>query len=440
MLTKAYLGVLLLVAVPVLPQAVSPLNQAPEESQMSTPPPVSGEAYPIEVGAEENSNYVRGGMKFDTSYIDNLYPGNGQTIAETTYSILPTLALDQTTSTRHIGILYSPGFTFYEPTSALNEVDQAAVLSYHVRPSPHSVLAFNDRFQYSSTAYGSGNLGGGSVSGVTPAVAPGILAPFAKQLINSTDGEFTLQTSLSSMFGFSGTASTLHYPSLSEVNGLYDSNSRGGSAFYNRRISARQYVGTTYNYTQILSYPPSTSEIDTDVQSASAFYTIYLQRTLTLSVSGGPQRSQLEQKSVPAFTLWSPFVTASIGWQGLHTSVAASYAQALTAGGGLLGPYHSRIGNAAGRWQMSRTWTAGVSASYAINKAVSAPLLLESENGHSISGSATATHSIGRRTYFSVGYDRIHQSYAGIPAISNNPDADRVTASISWEFTRPLGR
>ena len=407
---------------------------------MATPPPVSGEAYPIEVGAEENSNYVRAGMQFNTSYIDNLYPGIGRAIAETTYSILPTLRLDRTTPLRHIGIRYSPGFTFYQPTSALNEVDQAAVLDYRVRPSPHSVLAFNDRFEYSSTSFGSGSFGGGSaISGATPATVPGILAPFAKQLLNDAGGEFTLQTSLSSMFGFSGTALTLHYPDRTEVSGLYDSNSRGGSAFYNRRISARQYLGTTYSYTQVIAYPPG-SEIETDVQSASAFYTMYLQRTLTLSVSAGPQRSRLEQKSFPAFSLWSPFVTASIGWQGLHTSIAASYAQALTAGGGLLGPYHSRSGDATARWQMSRAWSSEVSASYAINKAVSAPFLLGSQNGHSITGSARATHSIGRRASLAVGYDRIHQSYAGIPAISNNPDSDRVTGSISWEFARPLGR
>lgn len=440
MLTKAYLGVLILAAVPALPQAVSPLNPAPNDSRMATPPPVSGAAYPTQVGAEETSNYVRGGMKFDTSYIDNLYPGNGRAISETTYSILPTLALDQTTPRRHITILYSPGFTFYEPTSALNEVDQAAILGYQVRPSPHSVLAFNDLFQYSSTSFGSGALGGGgAVSGVTPVVAPGILAPFAKQLINRADGEFTLQTSLNSMFGFSGTASTLHYPSPSEVSGLYDSNSRGGSAFYNRRISARQYVGATYSYTQVFAYPHG-SETETDVQSPAAFYTIYPVPALTLSVSGGPQRSQLEQKASASFNSWSPSLAVSIGWQGLHMNIAASYAQALTAGGGLVGPYHSRTGNVSARRQMSRTWTAEVSASYAINKAVSAPFLLGAENGHSISGSAMVTRSIGRRTQFAIAYDRIQQSYAGIPAISNNPDANRVTASITWEFTRPLGR
>jgi hypothetical protein len=39
-----------------------------------------------------------------------------------------------------------------------------------------------------------------------------------------------------------------------------------------------------------------------------------------------------------------------------------------------------------------------------------------------------------------VGYQRLHQSYGGIAAITSDPDADREFASISYQFTRPLGR
>ena len=441
MLTRAYLGVVLLMATPLFPQAISPVSSAPfqRDSQMATPPPVSGEAYPTVVGAEESSNYVRAGIVFNTSYIDNLFPGVGTTVADTTYTILPTLDLDQTTPRRHITILYSPGFTFYEPTSALNQVDENANVRYRVRTSPHSTFSVGDQFRYSSTAFGSEIFGAGGVSGGTPVVAPGIVVPFAKQLTNGADGEFTLQTGLNSMIGFSGMASTLHYPTPSEATGLFDSSSQGGSAFYNRRISSGQYLGATYNYTQIFSNP-SRAQIESVIQSVSAFYAIYPKRTFTLSVSGGPQYLQLEQETFPAFSSWSPFLMASIGRQGLHTNVAASYAQSVTAGNGLLGPYHSKSGNLITRWRMSRTWTTGASGNYAINNAVSSTLAIGSENGHTISGSAMVARSIGRQISFTLEYDRIHQSYAGIPAISNNPDVDRVTASISWEFMRPIGK
>src|SRR6185312_11698390 len=143
MTAKIYLGFMLLIAVPAFPQAISPVNPSPiqKENQMATPPPISNQAYPTIVNSEVRSNYVSGGMSFTSTYIDNLYPGAGNSsISEITYSILPTINLDQTTSRRHATISYSPGFTFYQPTSALNEVNQNANLAYHVRVTPHSTI------------------------------------------------------------------------------------------------------------------------------------------------------------------------------------------------------------------------------------------------------------------------------------------------------------
>jgi hypothetical protein len=442
MLTRAYFSAILLASLPVFPQAVSPLNSASasDSDQMATPPPVSGQAYPSAVEAEQRSNYLRGGMTFNTSYIDNLYPGNGAAIGETTYSVLPMVGLDQTTSLRHLTLSYSPGFTFYQPTSALNEVDQNANVTYRVRLTPHSALNLNDGFQDSSTSFGSANSAvGGSVSGSVTTIAPGIFAPFAKLLTNNAGGEFTLQISRNGMLGVSGTATTLHYPDSSEAQGLFDSSSRGGSIFYDHRSAGKQYLGVTYEYAQILAYPASAVST-TVLQSLQLFYSLYFSQSLSLSVSAGPQNYQVTEAPFPSSNSWAPTTTASMGWQGLHTNFAASYSEAVTAGDGLLGAYDSKSANASARWQISRTWTAGVSAEYAINKSISEPLSFGSENGHTVSGSATVQHPIKKQVVLGFEYDRIQQSYGGIPAISNNPDADRISASISWEFMRPLGQ
>jgi hypothetical protein len=39
-----------------------------------------------------------------------------------------------------------------------------------------------------------------------------------------------------------------------------------------------------------------------------------------------------------------------------------------------------------------------------------------------------------------IGYARLHQSYSGVAVISSNPDSDREYVSITYQFTRPLGR
>lgn len=409
--------------------------------QMATPPPVSTQDYPMEVGAETKSNYIAGAMIFRTAYIDNLYPGNGtKPIGETTYSVFPAVELDQTTSLRHARLSFSPGFTFYQPTSALNQVDESAYALYKVRLSPHSVLNMDDRFSYSSTSFGSVASGGGrSVTGSAQSVTPGIMAPFAKQLVNDASAEYTLQTSLSSMVGASGTSKTLHYPNLSEVNGLYDSNSWDASGFYNRRLSRRQYSGITYAYSNIRESPPN-AESTTTLHGIGAFYSLYPNAHLSLSVAGGPQHYRVNETSVPESSSWSPSIGSSIGWQGVHTTFAASYSQQVSGGGGLLGAFHSRSGVVAARWQIAPHWMAEGSGQYAINNAVTPHTLAAFQNGHSIGGTVSASWTINRQMSVNGEFDRLHESYHGVAALSSNPDSDRVSLSLSWEFMRPFGR
>jgi hypothetical protein len=45
-------------------------------------------------------------------------------VSDVSYSIWPTIALDETTSRLHWAISYAPGFTFYQRTSSRNEADQ----------------------------------------------------------------------------------------------------------------------------------------------------------------------------------------------------------------------------------------------------------------------------------------------------------------------------
>ena len=441
MAARACLLSLFLLMPQASPQAVSAINPAPAPGQMMIPPPLQINGYPREVGAEIRSNYLSGGMAFSTSYIDNFYAGSGtQPVSETTYSILPTITWDQTTPRRHVTLQYTPGFSFYQPSSQLNEIDQNGAVAYMVRPSPHSTVSISDNFAYSSTSFGAGVAGiGEPVSGSIDTVTPALLAPFAQRLTNDANGEFTLQTSEITMIGVSGNASTLRYPDIPETAGLYDSSSRGGAGFYSARIFGSQYLGGIYEFSQILSYL-SSGEGETQIHTFAGLYTVYPMENLSLSFVSGAQHYWLTEPSMPDSASWGPTVSASAGWQALHTSFAASYSHGVTAGGGLLGAYHSNSGDAALRWQMSRSVVAGMSAAYTIQKNVNGRAAPGSEDGHAISGTANVSYRIGPRVALEFGYDRIHQSYDAIPATSINPDSNRVTAAISWRFTRPLGR
>ena len=439
----ACLSFIFLMTIPTFPQAVSPIASAPVAgtNRMVVPPPVSVEPYRTDVGLEAKPNYLRGGISFGTSYIDNLYAGSGSSpLAEKIYSVSPTLDFEQTRSTRHATVRYSPSFTFYQPTSALNEINQDGSVGYQVRLTPHSEINLNDSIQYRSTPFYIAASGSdGAVSGAAQTVTPGVIIPYAKNLNNVANGEFTLQTGRSSMIGVSGSATTLHFPDLVETSGVYDSNSRSGSGFYSRRLSDTQYFGVLYIYAQTQAFPIN-AESETRLQSVLAFYSIYPKERLSLSASVGPQNYRVSQAPLLTAHSWAPSLAASIGWRGLHTSFAASYSQTVTGGGGLAGAYHSRSAIASAAWEMSRTWTAHVTASYAINENVTPHLVGAYSGGHGIFGTATVGHSMGRQFNFALEYSRLHLSYSDIPAISSNPDSNRVAASITWRFMRPLGQ
>ena len=127
MFTRICLSLALLLATPMWSQAVPAASGgAPAENddtQMQTPPPVSGEPYPTMVGSEARSNYLRGAMNVISAYDDNVLTGTSDhPVGDVTYSILPTISLDQTTRRFQQTLTYSPGFTFYERTSELDEV------------------------------------------------------------------------------------------------------------------------------------------------------------------------------------------------------------------------------------------------------------------------------------------------------------------------------
>ncbi|MGA2250334.1 hypothetical protein [Terracidiphilus sp.] len=436
-------GQALFIAILLTSAVAAQAPQSPNEAaqtRMATPPPVSGLNYANQVGSEVQRNYLRGGLTYSTSYIDNYFADSGSApIAETTFSILPMIALDTSTEKQHAVVTYSPGFTFYRPSSGLNEVDNTAAADYAFHLSAYTTISAMERFEDSSLPFSPTDSSFGGISGLPVSTTPGVVPPFAKRLTNLVSAEITMQTGLNEMIGASGLATVLHYPGSSPTLGLYNSNSRGGTGFYDHRISSSQYVGVTYQYLDMLTSPPD-GESATKTSTVMGFYTIYPRAQLSLSVSGGPQRYQVTETASPSFDAWGPAVSASMGWQTGRASLAASYSHSVTGAGGLIGAYHTNSANAAFHWQLARTWTAGASGAYSINKSVSALLPTEAENGHTIFGSATLQHPIHGQVSLAFGYDRVHQSYGQVAAIAASPDSDRVSVSVSWNFQHELGR
>src|SRR5215471_8176993 len=65
--------------------------------RMMTPPPVSGQTYPITLGSQERSNYLRSGVSFTSAFTDNVL-GGATPLSDISYSVTPLIALDETTT------------------------------------------------------------------------------------------------------------------------------------------------------------------------------------------------------------------------------------------------------------------------------------------------------------------------------------------------------
>ncbi len=442
MRNRIHFCVILFVAAPLWSQGVNPdadlVNRPNTEDRMLTPPVVSGQAYPVAPESQERSNYLRGGVVFTTAYSDNVVLGaaTGSPVSDVSYSVWPTLAIDQTTSRLHWGLNYAPGFTFYQHTDSRNEADQNASLDFQYRLSPHVTFAARDSFQKSSNFFNQPDLASaGAVSGGAQGPNQSVIAPLADRLSNFGNVGITYQFSASDMIGGSGTFSILHYPNPTDVPGLFDSSSQAGSGFYSHRVSKIHYVGATYQYQRLMSYPTGSSS-ETQTQAILFFYTVYPSPRFSLSLFGGPQYSNTVY---PPFSSrgWTPAAGASLNWQGHFTAVAASYLHVISGGGGLAGAVKLDSASASLRLQFSRTLSAGLSGNYTNNNVLGALLL---NDGHSISATASVQKQIGERLNFQLGYTRLHQNYSNVAVLAGTPDTNRVFASLSYQFSRPLGR
>ena len=428
--------------------SLSTLGPGSSDDPMKTPPPVSGQSYPTQITSEERSNYLRGGLAFTTAYTDNALGsiGGSKPVSDVSYSVGPTLALDQTRSRLHFVLTYAPGFTFYQRTSSRNEQDQNVSFSLQYRLSPHVTFTAQDGFLKTSNVLNQQNVT------LTEGVFGGaqqpnfsVIPPVANLLSNSGNVGINWQFAANGMIGATGSFTNLHYPNPTEVPGLYDSNSQAGSAFYSFRFSKMHYIGATYQYQRLIANP-TFGQSETQTNALLLFYTLYAASKFSISFFGGPQYSDTIAPAEPLFLSqaptireWTPAAGASLNWQGRRSNIALSYSRVISSGGGLIGAVQINGGTASFRQQITRFLGASMSGGYTENQ-VLATALAAGNNGHSASGTASLQQQLGPHISLQLAYTRLHQAYTNVAVLAAAPNTNRELISISYQFSRPLGR
>jgi len=128
-----------------------------------------------------------------------------------------------------------------------------------------------------------------------------------------------------------------------------------------------------------------------------------------------------------------------LSWQGRLSNLAISYAHLISSGGGLIGAVRMDSASAAIRQQLSRRLNATVTGGYAQNEVLGATALIGS-NGHTVSGTASLQQQFGQHLNLQLGYTRLHQDYSTVAVLAATPNTNREFVSISYQFSRPLGR
>ena len=182
------------------------------------------------------------------------------------------------------------------------------------------------------------SLSGGPISGSPPSSPADIIAPFADTLTNTANAEIAYQFSMNGMVGAGVTTAIHNYPNQTQSSSLYNSNSRGGSAFYNRRLFGTQYIGVTYQYLKTLGNP-QTGQLEIHTHTIFPFYTAFLGHAFSLSLAAGPQ--YFSYTSAPVAHV--PFVDACCnGKRGMadrtYQPCGQLFANRLGRGGGCLEP------------------------------------------------------------------------------------------------------
>ena len=395
------------------------------------------------------TNYLDGGISLGTTFDDNVLSAPDKHLSNFNSSVLPYIALRQSRGRLGWKMRYAAGFTMSQRYSALNQSTHRLEAEGSYRVSPHVNFTLRDNFLMTTGFFD-------QLSQITPSGSPlqrpnqSVVTPLSNQTSNLATGIVRYQFSGNDEIGASGTAymSRFHEPQGAAT--LIDTDTQEAEAFYNHRIFARDSVGVTYRF-QRLTF--SSLADDTLVHSVLATYTWRLRPNLTVSFFAGPQHmgssSQLMEQTITprSITLawlpvsqasWSTAAGSSLNWNGERTSFLANASRTINDGGGVLGAVQLMSVDAALRRQLSPALSIAFGFGYGQNN----PLLASSSPYSALRstvGSIAVSRRLGNSLGFTVGYARAHQSQRSA-ASTNLIDNNRAWVSLSYDFSRPLGR
>jgi len=397
---------------------------------------LGGRGMPLTLSSEATSNMIRGGVNVGAAYDDNalLSPGNGE--SNISFSVYPSIAIEQSRARLRWDLGYAAGLTVNQRLSNQDRGSHSLDFSSEFRLSPHVSLRVAEAFSL-TTGFFNGSNPGSDLGGGGPNVS--LVTPLSSQRSSLTTVETHYHFALNDLVGASGSFYDMHFSDVPAGTALVDTRTETGSVFWLHRIFGRDWMGPSYRF-QRLTFAPTPGE--------SLVHTLQLVNTLDLpggfSFSGfiGPDYSDSKSQSGQPPTSvessgWSMTGGFIVGWQSTHTNISGGYSRAVSDGGGVLGAVRAQNVHAEVRRELFSSWAIGAGATHGTNGSL-ATFLPGATSADVTSFRATMGRKLGKSLGGEVGYSHDMQDQAGL-ATPGTAHRNRVFVTLSYQWARPLG-
>jgi hypothetical protein len=311
----------------------------------------------------------------------------------------------------------------------------------------HWVFNISDSFSFlpqSPTTGLSGIAGVGDI-GVTPVQGPvegpagGIFSISGNRIANTLGGSVERTINRDTSISGSGAWSVLHF--LDDNSGGLDSTQVSGTVALNRRLDARSSVSLDAVYSTF-SYSGNTAnsdEPDIESRGINLAYQRVLSRTLSMSVSAGPQWiSSSNSTLVPSRV--NAAVTAGLSYSRRYTSAAIGYSHGVNTGSGVLAGALTDSVIASVGHTYGRKWVASLNTGYSRSAGLTqisngSSLVPENEVFNTVFGGVQLTRAISSRFSGYVSYTAQNQTNNYALGAQNALNGTSQTFGIGITFT-----
>lgn len=392
----------------------------------------------------ERSNYLSGGVNIGAGYDENAFLTSSGQVGNTTFSVFPNIAIEQSTSRMRWDLGYAAGLTVNQRLSNQNQASQNLRFDSEFRLSPHVNLRGAEYFSMTTGTFGAG---AGSDFQPGPGGSNGtLITPLANSRSSQTVLETNYHFALKDLVGASGSFSNLHYSDVSTGAGsLSDTSTATGSAFWLRKVFRGDWAGISYRFERIVFDPNG----ETRVHSFAVMNTLTISKTFTLSGFIGPEYSDnsgvaatgRNAGQISNSSDWAVAGGLEGAWHNQRTSVTAGYSKRTSDGGGLLGAVRLQNVQAAFRRELFPGWAATFLGSYGGNQAVTLTSATSATTINATSVGVSLERNIAKGLGFQVSYFRYFQNQSGSSDPSQNFDTNRnrFLVTLSYQWAKPLG-